>query len=179
MSIRVSFMGPSNVGKTTSARIMAEISWPASLISVASPLRAVETRIYEIAGVDSPESLGLQDGALLQDIRDIFDRVSPTLLEDTFTASVGNTPPGYAIINDDARGAMQDILRQLSFDLVGIRGPRRMRPDHSQPRVTASSHDLVIPLDECDYIIDNGGTLADLRSQLLDLTKQLRQTDEN
>lgn len=162
---RITLVGDSGVGKSTIATLLSNQVGHCVRIAVAQPLRDLEEFVYSRIGAIGPAASGRQDGRLLQIARDAFEHVSPGFLEADFRRRVESTPNDTIVINDDARAAMYECLRDLRFTLVWVNGPSRDRGDPTLPRIL-SAHDRTIERARCQMTIDNSRTIDDLEIRI-------------
>jgi hypothetical protein len=165
--LRIAFLGPPGSGKTTSAWLLQRMLRRATIISVAAPLREIESFIYRVAGLVPPSALGSQDGVMLQRIREFLELRRPQFLEESFVARVRSCADDMPIINDDARLALLPTLKAFNFTLAWVEGHHLAgRQDISIPEATDNPHDAVVNRDNCDVTVENRGTIGDLERAL-------------
>lgn len=164
---RLSLVGPTGSGKTTSAWLMQRMIPGAVVLSLAQPLRDIEECFHRVLGLAPPSATGVQDGALLQQIRAILFQREPNVLLSTFTRAMASCSASPLVINDDCRAASKPLLDGLGFRYVWVDGSHRERRlDSSPASPTPSGNDTVIPDDLCELTLRNTGSFADLVRQI-------------
>lgn len=172
--VRISLVGPSGSGKSTAALFMQSLVPETVVVLVAQPLRDIEDRFYEILGRPRPTERISQDGKLLQEIRNILLARDEDILRKRFVNVVSAAASAPLIVNADCRRAMEPTLRLLGFRFVFVYGNHGMaRQDETKAVATPSAHDAVIVRDDCDFVLDNSGSLDDLLARTRILLNQL------
>jgi hypothetical protein len=156
--IKVSFLGPTRVGKTTAAGLVTELFGGTNL-KLAEPLFELQQIIYSYIG----KNIGsLQDGELLQFLGAKIQREIPDFLANDFCRRVLRATyvdRSSLITNDDCRPHNYPYLKALDFIFVEIRGPQRLRSD--QTAIDPSQHLEWQPgAIEADHVLENVGDLA-------------------
>lgn len=161
--LRISLIGPTGSGKTTTAWLMQRIVPGAVVLSLAQPLRDIEEYIYRTLGHAPPSITGVQDGTLLQQIRSILFERDPEILASSFERAVKACSPSTLVINDDCRAGSKPYLDNLNFKYIWIEGAHsERRVDVTAAKHTASPHDAVLSISDCEFSLTNTGSLADL-----------------
>lgn len=179
--VLIALYGEQGAGKSTTSDILADLLSARGIevekVRLAEPLYELQARVYEAAGLAIPAH-GLQDEELLAVLAQQLRRLNPQALTRSATLrarAVSERPESspQIVICEDARPQdRQDLLlsgyRHVYVDAPRelLHGRRLMRGDTDPGNIT---HTVVAI--RGDYIIYNGGSLADLRikcSQLLD-----------
>lgn len=164
---KLCFIAPSGYGKSTAIGILSE---KGSLINIkiAEPLYELQNYFYDYIDV---KMKGEQDGELLQYLGMKIRKEHSTFLLDTFTKKFDAVSDVTFITNDDCRPPDYEQLKKLGFTFIGINGYNRDRLDHrpSDPNLSLEWQDKV----PCDYCIDNLGTMAEYRDNIIKLILQI------
>jgi energy-coupling factor transporter ATP-binding protein EcfA2 len=157
---RLAFIGPTGAGKTTAARLAQIVMPDVQVVSVSSLLRDIQGYVYTRVGYWLPESAGRQDQKLLVRIREGLDLIDPDLLQHDFERRVVEATHAAAVVNDDARLAIEPTLRKLQFVLVWVEGRHAHSRSDISRHVSANPQDTTIPRDLCDTEIINSGDIG-------------------
>ena len=163
---RISLVGPTGSGKTTSAWMIHRMIPGSAVISLAQPMRDLEDHVCKILGRPPPQLTGSQDGRLLQQLREVLLTRDPDILGSTFVQSVDICASSLLIVNDDCRLGSKYWLDRLSFLYVWVQGSHSgQRKDQTPAARTSLAHDAIIDRDLCDHVLGNEGTFGDLWQQ--------------
>lgn len=161
--MRVSLIGPSGAGKTTTALLMHKMLPGSVICSIATPLKEMQNEFYRRLHILSPSLSGSQDGEMLQKIRDIFLSRSANFLLDEFHNVVNSIPDNISIINDDCRLGLYKKLHDMGFIFVWIEGMHsEKRSDKFMAHDTVSLNDTIIQKEDCQFCIYNTSNISDL-----------------
>lgn len=165
------FIGPTGVGKSTAAALVRDIVAGAELVKVAAPLYEIQDLIYQRVGAMTNDR---QDGELLQFLGEKFERDFPGFLAADFLRRLNELESNgvRVFVNDDARSPNTEVLRANGFVLVRISGPLRCRDDLTPVAADHPTETRVAAV-QSDAVIDNTGSLADLRNKLLKTLEEL------
>jgi hypothetical protein len=114
-----------------------------------------------------------QDGELLQFFGSKIRKENPYYLLDTFTSKINESSMFDLITNDDCRPPDYDYLKALGFKFILINGYKRSRDDH-RPINSKSSLEWNDSSFNCDYILDNLGTIDQYQENIINLVKRLK-----
>ncbi|WLE95287.1 MAG: hypothetical protein QTN59_11400 [Candidatus Electrothrix communis] len=165
--MRVSLIGPSGAGKTTTAQLMQKMLPGSVICSIATPLNEIQHEFYRRLHIPSPYLSGSQDGEMLQKIRDIFLSRSESFLSDEFHKVINSFPDNLSIINDDCRLSMHKKLFNMGFVFVWIEGAHReKRSDKFKANGTSNINDTIIQKEHCLFTINNNGDISNLLANI-------------
>lgn len=173
--MKVSFVGPSGAGKTTSATLLNKLIPNSIICSIATPLHEMQREFYKRLRLPDPVLHNSQDGEMLIGIRDLFFLRNENFLSDEFVSIVTNSQDVNTIINDDCRWGMYPQLKNMDFQFIWVeRQHFKERKDISKPKSSKNPHDLIIPKEHCTATINNDGDLSRLVNNLNEIISILK-----
>lgn len=185
MQLRISFVGPSGVGKSTAFGLAKEVlearSFEVVRRDVALPLRQIQNFAYDVFDKASPGEADVpetfkQDGALLQALARHFEAdLGPAFSKRMDRLTGANN---VAVINTDCRNNTYLTLKALGFKFVRIEvsddvlETRRVaRGDLSKFNYQAAveAYDQIVPT----HVITNNGDLNSFQEQIANVINRL------
>jgi dephospho-CoA kinase len=170
--LKAAVIGLSGSGKSTTAGLMEAFAVAkggrTARLKLSAPLYALQTKVYEAAGVELPN--GAQDQLLMEALATHLRRIKADSLVADFLRRMADVQV-HLLINDDLRDPFVDApkLREEGFRIVRVRclEPIRQRRLGIRGDITvADSSTSDLDLIEPDAVIDNNSTLADLRQKV-------------
>lgn len=178
--IRIAFVGPSGVGKSTCYRLAKSILEEAGFVvfrcDVAYPLRCIQSYAYETFGLANPGDPDdpadfRQDGALLGFLARHFEGRLGLVAAERVRYLCTRYREQIAIINTDCRNNAYPALKQLEFIFV------RLEVDPEVLKTRRAAREDLLPFDhaaaveqtnliEPAYAVENNGTLEDLQREV-------------
>ena len=160
---KICFLAPSGYGKSTAVSILRKY-FNLVNIKIAEPLYYLQNYFYKYI---ETKMLGEQDGELLQFLGMKIRKENPGFLINNFIYKVMNVTDVEMITNDDCRPPDYNSLKQMGYIFIGINGFDRDRYDHckSNPKLSIEWQNKP----ECEYWLDNFGTMEEYESNILDL----------
>ena len=173
----IGFTGSMGSGKSTAIECLKEIQVKqVSNIKFAQPLYDIQEAIYSIIKtVHQRPSTFIKDRKLLQWLGTEWgrDTISKTLWIDLWKRDVEYLQQNYPsriIVSDDVRFENEvDTVKSLGGYIIKIESNK----DRIVKEGTGHSSELGISSEKIDYIIENNGTLDDLKTSLLTLNSKL------
>lgn len=171
----IAFNGGMGTGKTTAIQSIRELSWiKVTNVKFAQPLYDMQEAIYErIASVyDRPLNF-IKDRKLLQWLGTEWGResISQTLWVDLWKAKVMevyNENPSKIIVCDDVRFDNEaDAVRSLGGHVIKIISDKSFFRIDTTSGITGHKSEQGLDFKNIDYIIENNGTIEDLKASLL------------
>ncbi|MEW5934164.1 MAG: AAA family ATPase [Bacillota bacterium] len=158
---RVFLYGRRGSGKSTAARFLAECTG-AKVYKISEPLYRVAREVFGMKG---------KDRRLLQVLGDKFREVDPDCLLRCLSLALYRDGPQAAVVEDVRLPREAEWLRRMGFVGVLVRAPEPVRLARLAERgegvgaeeeghATEAGVDAIVP----DYVLDNGGSLKDLRN---------------
>ena len=168
MSIKISFIAPSEYGKNTAVQILKE-RYNLLNIKFAEPLYKLQSYLYEFIGT---KMTGEQDGELLQYLGHKIRKENDRFLLNEFLSKFKSIDGQDIIItNDDCRPPDWQFLRSLGFIFIKINGFKRNRVDHTKSNPL--SHLEWQNQMKYDYEVDNLSTMEVYKENLFSLMKKI------
>ncbi len=168
MTIKISFIAPSEYGKNTAVNILKE-RFRLINIKLALPLYKLQEDFYRFI---RKEMLGEQDGELLQYYGSKIRKENSNFLIDEFSKKLKNIENFDGIItNDDCRPPDYQYLKEKGFIFIKINGFKRNRIDHTKcdPKCKLEWHNQI----PCDYEVNNYGSMQEYRVNLFKLMTKI------
>lgn len=181
--VLIALYGEQGAGKSTTSRVLADLlrerGFTVEKVRLAEPLYELQGSVYKAAGLSMPAS-GLQDEELLAVLARQLRRLNPQALTRSATlraVAVRELPASspLALICEDARPQDREDLRLAGYRHVYVDAPkellhgRRLRRGDTDPSMV--THTVALELG--DYVVENDGSLADLRVRCLDLLQEI------
>ena len=178
----ISFVGPSGSGKSSAARLAANLLEEKGVIAVrkdvAEPLRKIQKNAYQLFGRPDPGHIDsgtfLQDPELLSFLAKHFE----AFLGNIFAKEIQrlkleaseylDASKAVVFINADCRNNCYQILRNLDFLFIKIETTEEIRKQRLQRRdgkIISASVDATNEI-VTDIIINNDGTLSELKDKI-------------
>lgn len=159
MTLRLFLFGRRGAGKSAVAAFLAEQG--ARVYKLSDPLYRIAQELFGMKG---------KDRMLLQRLGDKLREIDPDCLLKYLSLRLQADGPRFAVVEDVRLLREAERLRQMGFAGVLVRAPDPVRFARLEARGedvlseeeehrTESEVDLIIP----DFVIDNGGSLEDLR----------------
>lgn len=167
---KIALIAPTGYGKSTAAKMIAEICPGTVNIKLAAPLYEMQNYIYKKINIEIGDT---QDGELLQFLGQKIQREAPQFLATEFERELSIVEGRVPIItNDDCRSHNYLTLQRLEFQFVRVLGIERKRVDR---RAVDPDHPVEAGLDTlpCDHRLDNQGSLEQCRINVLDLLERI------
>lgn len=167
--MRLFLYGRRAAGKTTVAGFLSEVG--AKSCKLSDPLYRIATDLFGMRG---------KDRRLLQVLGDKLREIGPDCLLEHLCNRLRVEEPEFAVVEDVRLLREAEYLRRRGFLGVLVKAPdaarmarlrargEDVRPEEDEHR-TEAEVDLILP----DYVIDNSGTLKDLRKATLALLGEL------
>lgn len=170
MMLRVFLFGRRGSGKSTAAHFLAE-STGAKVYKISEPLYRVAREVFGMEG---------KDRVLLQRLGDAFREIDPDCLLRCLSLALYRDGPRAAVVEDVRLPREAAWLRGSGFVGVLVRAPEPVRLERLRARgecvlgaedghATEAGVDAIEP----DYVLDNGGSLKDLRNAVVALVAEL------
>lgn len=173
----IGFTGKMGSGKSTAIGCLKEIQKAVVNVKFAQPLYDIQEAIYHrIKLVYKRPDDFIKDRKLLQFLGTDWGRnsISTTIWVDLWKEDVKYCLENYRnslIVCDDVRfNEEADAIKQLGGIVIQIESAQQ-RTDTSAG-IAGHPSEQGIDLDKVDYIIDNNGTIDDLRSSLLTINAE-------
>jgi len=170
MVFRVFLYGRRGSGKSTAARFLVECAG-ARVYKISEPLYRVARDVFGMRG---------KDRRLLQALGDKFREIDPDCLLRCLSLALYRDGPGAAVVEDVRLPREAEWLRRMGFVGVLVRAPEPVRlarlAERGEDVVTGEeAHATEVGVDAIrpDYVLDNGGSLKDLRSAVLALVGEM------
>lgn len=127
----LSFVGPSNVGTSTSRvfahRVLERLNYRVVHLDVATPLREIQRFAFKTFGLPDPGLVHttdfIQDGKLLDALVERFEPELPRAFEQRFHALMVHEKDDVVVINADCRNNSYETLRRLGFRFIRLEAP--------------------------------------------------------
>lgn len=170
MMLRLFLFGRRGSGKSTVARFLAECTG-VRIYKLSEPLYRVARDVFGMKD---------RDRRLLQVLGDKFREVDPDCLLRCLSLALYRDGPQAAVVEDVRLPREADWLRRMGFQGVLVRAPEPVRLARLAERgedvgaeeeghATEAGVDAVVP----DYVLDNAGTLKDLRNAVRALVGEI------
>ncbi|MEW5933690.1 MAG: AAA family ATPase [Bacillota bacterium] len=169
MVFRVFLFGRRGSGKSTAARFLAACAG-AKVYKISEPLYRVAREVFGMKG---------KDRRLLQVLGDKFREIDPDCLLRCLSHALYRDGPQAVVVEDVRLPREAEWLRRMGFMGVLVRAPepvrlarlaeRREEVGEEEGHVTEVGVDAIVP----DYVLDNGGSLKDLRNAVRALVGEI------
>jgi len=169
MVFRVFLYGRRGSGKSTVARFLAECTG-AKVYKISEPLYRVAREVFDMKG---------KDRRLLQVLGDKFREIDPDCLLRCLSHALYRDGPQAAVVEDVRLPREAEWLRRMGFVGVLVWAPEPVRlarlvergeeVGEEEGHATELGVDAIVP----DYVLDNAGTLKDLRNAVRALVGEI------
>lgn len=170
--LKISFLAPTNSGKSTIAKYVCK-RHGGNLLKIAQPLYDLQSHFYNRIGKDVTG----QDGELLQFFGMKIEKEAPFWLCRNFLDQVSRCE-NQLVVNDDCRPNCYSALLAGGFKFIFVETSfavrrARLRGDHTP---IDPSHSVERGIDEslCEYRVCNDGNLAETYKQVDEIIDKLR-----
>lgn len=177
----IGFTGLMGSGKSTAIALLSELqNQPVYLIKFAQPLYDMQEFIYNrITLAHKRDEFFVKDRKLLQWLGTEWGR--DTIHKDLWTTIwleeikfAQENYPNCIIVSDDVRFDNEvQVLKQVGGHLIKIESNKNEERIDTKAGIAGHTSETGIDLNSVDFILENNGTLDDLKTALLTLNTKL------
>lgn len=171
----IGFTGKMGSGKSTAIQCIKEIQrHPVYTLKFAQPLYDMQDYIYgRIESVHRKPASFIKDRKLLQFLGTDWGRqlISPTLWTDLWKAQaqqILNNNTGLIVVADDIRFDNEaELVRSMGGHIIQVESSKSVERIDTKSGFAGHASESGVSLNNVDYILENNGTIDDLKNSLL------------